>query len=468
MSTEAIFFFQGNRLVKEMFKSEFDALVSGVIQAEEFQNEKLLAVYAQINDNLLISGLLFFVVRFDMQGQIVVGNKLPIQQLMQDASRGPDLGAGAVRLVSQQQCNAPWFQQQLWEPPGEIYGLLIKAVKENRLAIKRDIDEWLDDESFSSFEDDHIPVLKTPASKKAVAETHIPTLQVASSSAKGNDESIAALKQELADIKAQMNARLDALKSERDEIKEKNAQLAGQFKQKTQEQLEEQKLRFAKELEQKEQSLSALAEQLSQEQQRYQELKQQQSDLAKQFEKEREAMTKRLEQGSSENVKQINELKLAFDRELAAKVENETTEVKQRLVKRDVELFYLTEQMGLLQDEIDLLKEDKQALIAGQSKDLLNSLEDNDVNLVFFQAGVGYIPLAYEEVGRFLGDKDQFIADHCELPLEELQAWQQHVEQATCGYVGGGQRCVEPVEKVELLADFIAGISDRCELHIIE
>lgn len=465
MTTEAVFFFQEKQLVKEMLKSEFDALVEGVIHSPEYRGAKLAAVYLQINDNLLIQGLLFFVVRFDMQGKIITESKVPFHQLMQSASRGPDLGAGAVRYVSQSQCEVPWHKQNLWDPPNEVYSILVKAVKENRLQIREEFEAWDVTDSLFAQEQD-IPTLQS-TDHQHFTEDGIPVLQVSKQESSAADPRVQVLQQELSAMKAAHTVRLETLQKERDELKEKQQQLVNKLKSQAQEQLESLKQRNNKELKHKEQLLHALKEQLQAEQQRYAELKQQQAAMVKQLQQERERVAERMQQ-SSDNEEQLEQLKLAFDQELAAKVEAETIDVNQRLVKREVELFYYEEQMNLLKDEVELLKEDKQALISGQGKDILESLETHEVSLVFFEQGVGYITLSYDQVGRFLSDKTEFIAAYCDVSVDEYRAWQQHQQQAVCLYLVDGKRCGQAVDTVDMLADFIQGVSDRCEQHVIE
>lgn len=466
MATEAVFFFQDKRLIKEMLKSEFDALADGVIHAPEYRGVKLEAVYLQISDTLLIQGLLFFIVRFDMQGKVMAEGRVPIQQLMQTAQRGPDLGAGAVRYVSQTQCEVPWHQHNLWDPPEELLPVLTRAVKENNLQISDELETLALKELFV-FEDEVIPVLKEPAYQEFFEDDNIPVLQVPQQTSTAPDPRVQVLEQEIAAMKAAFAVRMETLQKERDELKEKQQQLVSKLKAQAQEHIESIKQRNNKELEHKEQLLHVLNEQLIQEQQRYTELKQQHAALVEQLQQERERVAEIIQQDTA-SAEQLEQLKLAFEQELAAKVEAETIDVNQRLVKREVELFYYEEQMNLLRDEIDLLKEDKQALINGQGKDVLQSLESHEVSLVLFEQGVGYITLSYDHVGRFLSDRAEFLAAYCDISIDEYRAWKQHQQHAVCLYTEEGRRCGQAVEQVEMLADFIQGVSDRCEQHVIE
>ena len=111
--TEAVFFLHGGKVIKEMLINEFEALLDGVVELPEFKNKEIEAVQAQINENLKIKGLVFFLLDFNAAGNVAADWNLPINQLLQSAGRGPDLGAGAIRLVCKRQCTVPWHQDSL-------------------------------------------------------------------------------------------------------------------------------------------------------------------------------------------------------------------------------------------------------------------------------------------------------------------------------------------------------------------
>jgi hypothetical protein len=162
MTTDAIFFLNDNKVIRQMMMTEFDALLDGIVELPELKGKKIAAVYVQIADDLKIKGLLFFILPFDNIGQVQSEWNVPINQLMQSSGRGPDLGAGAIRLVSRKQCSVPWHKESLWDPQPQLLKILAKTVQSNRLGI-------VVEESFVSGVDalGDIPVL-TPSAPPVV------------------------------------------------------------------------------------------------------------------------------------------------------------------------------------------------------------------------------------------------------------------------------------------------------------
>lgn len=493
--TDAVFFFKDGQIIQEMMKSEFDALVDGVVDAPDYKGRKLAAVYLQITDALKIRGLLFFIVGFDKQGRVSSDWDVPINQLMQSAERGMDLGAGVIRLVTKAKCNVPWHKENLWDPPQQVFPMLAQAVKENRLGIVESDEAW----ELGSWD---IPTLESEppiltASDIPTLTTMIPTLQpaavessffempaevlappAAAAPPAANPQVEAQLKQqieqlqqetqqqqqELTALRSAFSVRMDKLQKERDELHEKNKTISETLKQQAKQQIAALTQDFKHDLDNKERQVHALKEQLQSEQQRYTDLKEQQAEQAIQYQLAREEIAEQLQQ-DSEAVKQVEALKLAFEQELAAKVEAQTTQVNARLAMREVELFYREEQMALLRAEIKQLKNSKQALLNGKDGEVLQALENQEVTLVVFEPGVGHLTLAYDDIGRFIGDKQDYLAGRCGVSLEHFARWKQHYQQPLCQHIEKGQVCAKVLKRVDAVGQFIAGVSDRCPQH---
>lgn len=479
--TDAVFFIKDGQVVQEMMKSEFDALLDGIVDAPDFKGRKMAAVYLQITDSLAIRGLIFFVISFDKQGRVAADWNVPINQLMQSAGRGPDLGAGLIRLVCKSQCTVPWHKENLWDPPQKMFTVLMQAVKANRLGIVESEESWnagadwdipvLEAEppvltaipvavpTVKPVADDDIPVLTAHTPGKAAAEPAASAGQNAAASAEYQ-----ALKQEFDAMKAAYAVRIDKLQKERDELKEKNRNISESLKQQAKQHAEALTLDFRHDLDKKEHQINALKEQLANEQKRYAELKEQQVEQAAQYQLEREEMMEKMQQDEAAG-EEIEALKVAFAKELAAKVEAETTKVNARLAMREVELFYREEQMALLRDEIAQLKTARQSLLNSKDGDVFQSLEDNGVTLVVFQPGLGHITLAFDDIGQFLEDRTDYLASRCGVSPEDFVRWQQHYQNPVCQHTENGKLCGKPLKRTEMLAHFTAGVSDHCAVH---
>ena len=461
--TDAVFFLKNGQVVQEMMKSEFDALLDGIVDAPQFKGRKVAAVYMQITEQLKIKALAFFVISFDGEGKVSADWNVPINQLMQGADRGPDLGAGRIRLVCKSKCNVPWHKESLWEPNQKVFVELVEVVKENRLGIAESDDAW--DEEF-----DDIPVLDAEPPILSAIPTIVPTVTPAQAqkAAPATNEVSAdydTLKKEFDAMKAAYGVRIDKLQKERDELRARNKTISESLKQQARQHAEQMALDFRQDLEKKDSHIEALRAQLDNAQQRYAELKEQQVEQATQYQLEREELMDKLQHGQDVESGKIDALKSAFKKELGARLDAETAKLNEKLAMREVELFYREEQMTLLRDEMAQVRAEKQALLKEKGNNVLESLEDNGVTLVVFQPGVGHITLAVDDVGHFLDDRDDYLASRCGVSMEAFQAWQKHHDNPVCRHTEEGKQCGQNLKPVELVEQFTPGVSDRCKAH---
>ena len=104
MTTEAIIFFADNHVIKEMLYPEFEAVLDRVVGISEFAGQKVGAVYLRINGQLQANAAVFFNLGFDAKGNADDRWNIPLQHLADKGGRGPDLGAGAIKLSCRSQC----------------------------------------------------------------------------------------------------------------------------------------------------------------------------------------------------------------------------------------------------------------------------------------------------------------------------------------------------------------------------
>ncbi len=62
--TEAIIFFKNDEVVKEMFYTEFEAVLDDVVGIPDFANQKIQAAFVKINPELYVLGAVFFLLDF--------------------------------------------------------------------------------------------------------------------------------------------------------------------------------------------------------------------------------------------------------------------------------------------------------------------------------------------------------------------------------------------------------------------
>ena len=333
MNTEAIIFFGDNNVIKEMLYPEFEAILDHVVGIPEFAGQSVKAAYLQINSSLQAKSAVLFHLGFDTGGNADSSWNLPLQHLAEKAGRGPDLGAGPIKLACRSQCPVSWHQRELWDPDTDgkpsTFEKITALLKRNRLALAFD----------------------EPA---PAAESEVPVLS--------NQAAVTA----------------SLLESEIDDVRKK---LYAEFKQRQSELLDEQKLRIATlkseardhveklhrhyraEIGTLKDQLEKTEQEIIDEQNKNRRYKETLEKQAMGLHQEREKLQKTLEQAKTVEAQEIASLQQKFDQELQATVDTATAELKEMLEMRDVELFYREEQMSSLRDEISQLRTEKQALL---------------------------------------------------------------------------------------------------------
>src|SRR5690606_29868154 len=118
---------------------EFEALLDGVVNLPEYADKQMRVVYVLINPRLMVRAAVFFLIDFDEKGSTDSGWNIPLRHLADRAGRGPDLGAGPIRLACRSQCPVSWHQMHLWDPslvPGKNDLVLLRdAVRRNHLGL---------------------------------------------------------------------------------------------------------------------------------------------------------------------------------------------------------------------------------------------------------------------------------------------------------------------------------------------
>lgn len=160
----AVFFIEGNQVVREMRASEFGAFLDGYVGLSDLAETDVKAVLVDLSSDLLVRALVFFRIWFDEEGRADSSWNVPIEKLAAHGAKGPDMGGGAIRLVCRSLCPEPQYASELWDPdmtPGNNHFQAVrKAVNANTLKFLRVQPE----------EEDNIPVLRAGSDDSAEAE----------------------------------------------------------------------------------------------------------------------------------------------------------------------------------------------------------------------------------------------------------------------------------------------------------
>jgi len=430
-SAQAVMFFDGNRLTREMLYTEFEAILDGFVPVVDLASQTAQVVYLQLTPGLAVEAAVFFTLAFDAEGMADRRWNIPLEQLAENSAHGPDLGAGPIRLACASQCCIAWHQQQLWdpdmEPKANHFTLIKKSIQRNRLGL----------------------VAARPQTTAALDKTLA-----------GGSAEVGALRQELETrLEAEFRNRLaQKIKEQRLHINT----LKGQHNLA----LDRVKLEYQRRFETLRQELSGSIRELEGEQAKSLKLKGLVDGQADKIKGMREYFELKVTDAKSVGQLQLDELKQHYQLELEARVESEASALNEQLQMREVELMYRNTQLSSLQEEVTRLQSDKQDLLQNSGNQMLSRLSQQGLNFVTFQAGIGHITVPADEVAAFTESPDAYVANRCGVSEQHYAAWSAHYRSPTChALVAGGEHCGDRVERIERPSDFHLGEADRCQLH---
>lgn len=446
----AVIFFDGDELVKEMLQVEFEAVLDQVVGLPEFAAREIGACYIRINQRLQILGAVFFLVDFDARGYVNRSWNVPLEHLLENAGRGPDLGAGRIRLACRSQCSIPWHARQLWDPilDGDSNSLrqMMRALQRNRLGLAVDVPEVTDAIGVPpTLQAVHGDSAQPGARKRAAAEAP-------QRSAEAERQLTERVTQRL---QREYRTKLAAQKDEHE------LALAA-LKSAAQQQLDQSHQHYQIQLGQMKEALESAKKVVREEQRRNKTLKEKLAAQADEFQRARE----QLQQASEHAQESGAQLQQQFEIELRARVEQARAELVEMLDMREVELFYREEQLGTLREEIARLRQEREQLIGQGGDRLLQHLVENGVAFVAYQPGLDAMTIPMMDIPRYLESPLNYVAEKCTVSPQQYQDWLSHHELPVCTHAAAdGAICGELIDKIERPSQFLCGHSDRCAEH---
>lgn len=438
--SEAVLFVESNRVSREMLYSEFEAVLDGVVPITALAGKAAQAVYLRVNHQLLITAAVFFRINFDSQGNADPRWNVPLQQFADQSARGPDLGAGPIRLACHSQCSIAWQQRNLWDPnmaPGKnTFLLLRKTIKNNRLGL-----------TFRE-EEGEPPTL----AKQAAVSQALQAAQQREIESRVGQQLRRKFAQEFRDHMARLlkeqRLRILTLNSRR---KQEVQQLQLAHQQRLQE--------YRHQLDKRQRDLELLK-------QRNAELKETIEGQASKMEGLREYFEHKLRTAQLDENVQLKAMRENYEAELAAKVQAAVLELKEKLQLRDIELMYRSEQEASLEREIRRLRQENQSLLQHSGEQVLDKLERAGVSFVAYHPGAGHLTIPLADMSRYMGDPLAYAAGKCGVSRTHYQEWLAHHEQPVCTALDpSGGSCAEPLERVATPTQFHPGEHDRCAHH---
>lgn len=435
--SEAIVFIQNNRVAREMLYSEFEAILDGYVPID-ITNQEVQAVYLRVNFQLCVTSAVFFKIKFDQEGFADRRWNIPLEQLAENSAKGPDLGAGSIRLACRSQCCIAWHQQNLWDPdmnPGSNNFVLIKKyIKSNRLSLPVR---------------EPAPALREQAAAPSAAATKKQAREI-------EQRVSQKLKQEFEQQFRNRMAQL--LKEQRLRILTLNT--------KKQQEVQQLQMEHQGRLQEYRDAINQYQSELEAQMERNKNLKEKIDGQARKIEGVREYYEHKLKSVELDEGEQLMALKSSFDTELQAKLEAATMDLKDALQVKEVELLYRSEQEASLEEEVKRLREERQVLLQNTSEQLLEKLEGAGLNFVAYHPGAGHLTIPLADMANYLEDPRAYAAKKCGVTVAQYMDWLEHHKSPSCRALkSGGSVCGDVIERVPTPSQFHRGENDRCDHH---
>lgn len=408
---EAVMFFaEDGSIGKQMFYTEFETLLDGLVKMPVFADQQVRATYVMINARLQIRSAVFFYLDFDESGAPDSGWNIPLQQMAERAGRGPDLGGGPIRLACRSQCPVSWHQMHLWDPS--------LVAGKNDLALLRD-----------TVKHNSLGILIREEEPKTVAPER---LQVASE----EQWYAAAPSRELAEKLADRLSR---------DYRQKAAQLVKQQRERLASLNQEHQAELARVAAHGEAQIAEMQRQiqaLRQQETLSQTLKTQLTEQLAVQQREHDEMAVRLRETERHARTEREALREQFDEELRARIIATQAAAEEQTRRREAE----ASQRGAYQ--------------------VLERLAGQGVVFVVFHPGAGHLTVPLQDVDRYLASPLTYAASKCFVPETQYRQWLEHYQRPRCdGLQADGQRCDVAVERIETPGRFVLGDSNCCMVH---
>ena len=436
---EAVMFFsERGGICKEMLFPEFEALLDGIVNMPEFADQQMRVAYVLINPRLLIKSVVFFYLDFDEKGAPDSGWNIPLQHLAERAGRGPDLGAGPIRLACRSQCPVSWHQMHLWDPslaPGKNDLVLLRdAAKRNALGL------LVEDDSAQALAPERLQMASEDKWYAPDAAQEVADIETEKLDREQRQKAALLIKQQRLRITSLTQAHEDELAKlkQLNEAQSKNLQA----------------------------QIHGLHQALQQQEALNASLKEQLAAQAASFQRSREEMSEQLRALEHHGRGKDDMLRAQLEAEMQAKIASAVVEYKEQIAIRDVELAYSKEQDTQLQQEIARLKREHNELAGQSGEQILDRLAKLGVVFVVYHPGAGHLTIALQDIARYQDNPMAYVAAKCFVSEAQYSQWLSHYQQPTCeAKLPSGERCAIPIDRIDTPSRFTLGESNCCARH---
>jgi len=464
--SEVILFFGSGGISKGLVYSDFEAVLDGVVGMQEFAGRNMKAAYVTVNGRLQVTGLVLFLLSFDERGVADRSWNIPLRAMLDKADRGPDLGAGATRLVCRSQCPISWHQDHLWDPnmrQGENDFVFIRDAIRDR---SRYLGLSYSEEPASAIPPNWgLPIPPTATAGHGAALPAVQLPPVLPPDQPGWAAAPVPVIPVVEPVTEDNSGVLEQLREERIKlartIKDLRLQLTT-----TETQLTEEIARINYGFQQKEEILNSQLEKLLGQ---FKSLKAQNAALREQIAAQRaqvdslhEALERQSHEAASDQ-SQLEELRSQLEVEMNQRLEEESARLREEIHVREMDLINRDDKIEQLREEIvELGRSQVVSQEAGADK-FLEKLEKLGVSFIAFHPGAGHISIPFKNIQRYVENPQGYAAEKCLVTEDRYRAWLVHYENPVCrGVKAGGQPCGSRLIRVDTPSKFKPGDSDFC------
>ncbi|MFT6386777.1 MAG: hypothetical protein ACJAUP_000145 [Cellvibrionaceae bacterium] len=414
-SAEAILFFDDHQVVKEMTYAEFQAILDSYVPLHDIANRNMQAVFVRINHNLHVTGAVFFKIDFDKDGFVEKSWNLPLQNLADNAAKGPDMGSGPIALACYSQCPIGWHRNSLWDPLMQAslndVVQIKKTIKNNTLGlIFEKKPEVRSDDDYSHERTRAALLIKEQRLKQKLLSTK--ANQDMRQLSLDHQERVLAYQQQLNQYQQQLNEQGSLNLELKETIVGQNDKLAGMRE------YFESKIQLAQ------------------------------------------------QNGNEESDDEVGALEAHYESEMLLQIDSVKAECQAELQSRDVELMYRGERETKLKEEIIKLQQDNKKLLDISSDVVLERLNEAGVNFVIYHPGAGHLTIKATGVLSYLQNPIAYVAKQCSVNERLYRVWLDHFYTPACQReLDNGELCDKLVKRLDDPSQFIIGESDCCPEH---
>lgn len=451
--TEAVVFFREGSIVKEMYLSEFEAVLDEVVGINDFAGDEVHAVFLQVNSQLKITAAVFFLISFDARGRVSGSWNIPLRHLMDYASLGPDLGGGPIKVACYSACPEDWYKNQLWDPDmteGKTFRQLSAAIERNRLGILSErsapVHQLVAAQFFDGYagsSPDQASPAPTPVSPPQPASA--PPLQTQAKPAGPvfNRRYRQKRKALIARYRLAMATQAQELRRRRESLE----------------------LRQQEQLQQRDTQILALQTELEALRQQDKNTEMLLHRARKQIEDTSREMESALSKGSGEHSAQISALRDQYARERDELLAEQKLKYEGLIQRREEELFARATEIVEIRAQLSEVKKQNHELMLSSGDNVVDEMAKKGIVFVAYHPGIEHLLIARDDMPEYLADPVAFAAQRCEVSVEHYKEWLAHYRLPICRALEEGHYCGRPVDKVLRPRLFRAGEGDRCTAH---